>query len=92
MAENALLRQGFARAHAFRPGYIYPVKPRREPSLLYSAMRLLYPLARRLYPNIGIAADDLAKAMLEVGLGEAGQSASVLENADIRRLTAGGSS
>jgi uncharacterized protein YbjT (DUF2867 family) len=87
MAENALLRQGFARVHLFRPGYIYPVEPRLEPNFLYRAMRALYPLVRSIYPNIGIAADDLARVMVEVALhGAAGQKGPALENADIRRL------
>ena len=31
-AENALLAAGFPRVYVFRPAYIYPVEPRREPN------------------------------------------------------------
>ncbi len=89
MAENALLAMGFSRVHIFRPGYIYPVTKRPEPNIPYRVMRSLYPVARRLYPNIGIPSDDLAKAMLHAGLqGTDGHASPVLENRDIRRLAA----
>jgi len=88
-AENHLLGVGFGAVHIFRPGYIYPVTPRNEPNLSYRVMRGLYPIARRLYPNIGIASDDLAKAMLASALNDAsGQIPETLENRDIRALAA----
>ena len=88
VAETALLETGFNRVHIFRPGYIYPVLPREEPNVAYRVFRAVYPLARRLYPNIGIASTSLARVMLEIGLnGNAGQS-SVMENRDIRRACA----
>ena len=87
MAENALLALGFQRVHIFRPGYIYPVTPRDEPNITYRIMRSVYPAVRRLYPNIGISSEDLAKAMLHAGLkGTPGHSSPVLENRDIRRF------
>jgi uncharacterized protein YbjT (DUF2867 family) len=86
-AENALLALGFPRVHIFRPGYIYPVAPRREPNVTYRIMRALYPLLRRIYPNIGIASDDLARAMSYAGLhGTGAHEGPVLENRDIRAL------
>ncbi len=88
-AEKALLAQGFPRVFIFRPGYIYPVTPRREPNLSYRLLRGLYPLARRLYPNLGIASDDLALAMVEAGLRGTGRHESpILENRDIRTFAA----
>jgi uncharacterized protein YbjT (DUF2867 family) len=90
MAENALLEVGFPRVHIFRPGYIYPVTARPEPNLTYRIMRPLYPVVRRLYPNIGISSDDLARAMLEAGIsGTPGHASPILENRDIRRFAAG---
>ena len=90
MAENALLKVGFPRVHIFRPGYIYPSKPRDEPNLTYRLMRPLYPVVRRIYPNIGISSDDLARGMLQAGLsGTPGHASPILENRDIRRLVAG---
>ncbi len=86
-AEKALLGQGFSRVHIFRPGYIYPATPRDEPNFTYRMTRALYPVLRRIYPNIGIASDDLARAMVFAGLnGTGSHEASVLENRDIRAL------
>jgi uncharacterized protein YbjT (DUF2867 family) len=86
-AETALLNMGFPRVHIFRPGYIYPVTPRREPNLVYTITRFLYPLLRRLYPNLGISSEGLARVMVHVGLRGTGKNAnSVLENRDIRAL------
>jgi uncharacterized protein YbjT (DUF2867 family) len=87
-AENALLAAGFPRLYIFRPAYIYPVEPRREPTFGYRVLRAIYPLFRRLLPNQVIRADDLARAMVDVVLDkkEAGQGL-VLENRDIRALS-----
>jgi uncharacterized protein YbjT (DUF2867 family) len=84
-AETALLDIGFPRVHIFRPGYIYPVTPRKEPNLVYTISRFLYPLLRRLYPNIGIPSEDLARAMVHAGIyGTGGIENPILENKDIR--------
>jgi uncharacterized protein YbjT (DUF2867 family) len=86
-AEKALLEIGFPRVHIFRPGYIYPVTPRKEPNLMYTITRFLYPLVRRFYPNIGISSEDLARAMVLAGLyGTGNFDNPVLENKDIRSL------
>ena len=86
-AEKVLLEIGFPRVHLFRPGYIYPVTPRKEPNVVYTISRFLYPLLRRIYPNIGISSEDLAAAMVHTGLyGTRESKNSVLENKDIRFL------
>ena len=78
---------GFPRVHIFRPGYIYPVTPRKEPNRMYTASRFLYPLVRRLYPNIGISSEDLAQAMVHAGLYGTGDNKDpILENKDIRTM------
>ena len=85
IAENGLLAIGFSRVHIFRPGYIYPVSPRKEPNILYSIFRKLYPAMRFVYPNIGIPSEHLARAMVYAGLYGTGDNRSpVLENRDIR--------
>jgi uncharacterized protein YbjT (DUF2867 family) len=90
MAENALVAAGFPRVHIFRPGYIYPVTPRTEPNVTYRIMRVLYPVVRRIYPNIGVSSEDLARAMLQAGLaGTPDHDSPVLENRSIRELAAG---
>lgn len=87
IAENALLRQGLGRVHIFRAGYIYPVDPREEPNLMYRISRNLYPILRRVYPNIGISSEALARAMVDVGLRGAGDHTTpILENRDIRSM------
>ena len=86
-AEKGLLEIGFPRVHLFRPGYIYPVTPRKEPNLMYTVSRFLYPLMRRFYPNIGISSEDLAAAMVHAGLyGTAENKNAILENKDIRYM------
>ena len=67
-AEKVLLKIGFPRVHIFRPGYIYPVTPRKEPNFSYRISRFLYPVLRRVYPNIGIPSENLARAMVHTGL------------------------
>jgi len=50
-AENALLAAGFPHVYIFRPAYIYPVEPRKEPNFSYRLMRAIYPAFRVLFPN-----------------------------------------
>jgi uncharacterized protein YbjT (DUF2867 family) len=86
-AENALLAAGFPRVLIFRPAYIYPVEPRREPNLSYRLLRSIYPAFRILFPNQVIRADDLARAMVDGALRENGERGDlVLENRDIRAM------
>jgi uncharacterized protein YbjT (DUF2867 family) len=86
-AENALIASGFPRLYIFRPAYIYPVEPRKEPNLSYRFLRGIYPVFRALFPNQVIRADDLARAMVDVVVRGAGVAPSqVFENRDIRAL------
>ena len=86
-AENALLKAGFPRVYIFRPAYIYPVKPRKEPNFTYRLMRTIYPAFRVLLPNQVIRADDLASAMVNVVLQKTGdRETQVFENRDIRTM------
>jgi uncharacterized protein YbjT (DUF2867 family) len=86
-AENALLAAGFPHVYIFRPAYIYPVEPRKEPNLTYRLLRTMYPVFRVLFPNQVIRADDLARAMVDVAVRKTGERRSlVLENRDIRAM------
>ena len=86
-AENALLATGFPHVYIFRPAYIYPVEPRKEPNLSYQVLRLIYPVFRVLFPNQVIPADDLAQAMIDVVISGRGRGSSfILENRDIRAM------
>jgi uncharacterized protein YbjT (DUF2867 family) len=86
-AEKGLLAAGFSSVYLFRPAYIYPVAPRKEPNFTYRFMRAIYPAFRLLFPNQVIRADDLARAMVDVLIRETGQrGALVFENRDIRAM------
>jgi uncharacterized protein YbjT (DUF2867 family) len=86
-AENALLAAGFPRVFIFRPAYIYPVEPRKEPNFSYRVLRAIYPVFRLVFPNQVIRADDLGRAMVDVAIRRTGEPGSlVLENRDIRAL------
>ena len=87
-AENALLAAGFPRVYIFRPAYIYPVEPRKEPSFSYRFLRRIYPAFRLLFPSQVIRADDLARVMVDVAVREAGERESlILENRDIQSMS-----
>jgi uncharacterized protein YbjT (DUF2867 family) len=86
-AENALSAAGFPRVYMFRPAYIYPVEPRREPNVSYRVLRAIYPAFRVLFPNQVIRADDLARTMVDAAVRGIGEDRTlVLENRDIRHL------
>jgi uncharacterized protein YbjT (DUF2867 family) len=86
-AEKALLAAGFPRVYIFRPAYIYPVGPRKEPTLSYRLLRAIYPAFRMLFPNQVIRADDLARAMVGAVVSGTRQGRGpVFENRDIRAL------
>ena len=86
-AEKALLGAGFPRVYIFRPAYIYPVEPRKEPNFSYRLMRAIYPAFRMLLPNQVIRADELAKAMVDVAINGTGERRSLIfENRDIRAM------
>jgi len=84
-AENILINLNFNHLAIFRPGYIYPVTRRKEPNLMYQLSRLLYkPVLSKLYPNIGLTSEQLAKAMVYIGFN--GGDKMIYENREIRQL------
>ena len=84
-AENALLTAGFPRLYIFRPAYIYPVEPRKEPTFSYRLMRAIYPAFRVLLPNQVIRADDLARGMVHIVVQKTATPESrIFENRHIR--------
>jgi uncharacterized protein YbjT (DUF2867 family) len=83
-AEKALLAAGFPRVYIFRPAYIYPVEPRKEPAFSYRLLRAVYPAFRLMFPCLVIRSDDLARAMVDASVRETGKRENlVLENRDI---------
>jgi uncharacterized protein YbjT (DUF2867 family) len=86
-AEKALLAAGFPRLYIFRPAYIYPVEPRKEPNFSYRLLRAMYPAFRLLFPNQVTRADDLARAMVDVAVQKIAERESrVFENRHIRAM------
>ncbi len=84
IAENYLLSMNFKQLNIFRPGYIYPVVPRREPNISYKIMRFLYPVYKWIYPNGVITSAELANAMFISGV--KGNQRTILENKTIKNL------
>lgn len=86
-AEKSLLGMGFPHVYVFRPAYIYPVVPRKEPNFSYRVLRSIYPAFRLLFPNQVVRADDLARVMVEAAVegGSEGRNR-VFENRDIRSM------
>jgi len=88
-AEEALRAAGFPCVYIFRPAYIYPVEPRKEPNFGYRLLRGIYPAFRVLFPNQVIRADDLARAMVETSVrGTEKRGGLIFENRDIRAMVA----
>src|ERR1700741_1805565 len=86
-AANALLAAGFPHVYIFRPAYIYPVEPRKEPNFSYRLLRAIYPAFRILFPNQVIPADALARAMVDVVVQKTPvRESQVFENRDIRSM------
>ena len=86
-AEKALLESGFSRVYLFRPAYIYPVVPRREPNLGYALFRRIYPVFRVLFPSQVIRADDLGRVMLAAAVQAPGtEIGPIIENKAIRAM------
>jgi uncharacterized protein YbjT (DUF2867 family) len=86
-AEKALLGSGFPRLYIFRPAYIYPVEPRKEPNFSYRLLRSVYPVFQFLFSNQVIRADDLAKSMVDIAIRTGARTERViLENRDIRTM------
>lgn len=80
IAENSLSKLDL-NFYAFRPGYIYPVTPRKEPNIWYRISRTLYPVIKLLGKNASITSSELAIAMFKVGM--SGGEKEILENRDI---------
>lgn len=69
--------------YTFRPGYIYPVTPRKEPNWGYKLLRLIYPLIKLFGKKYSIKSTDLAESMFQVGLN--GFPKKILENIDMQK-------
>ena len=88
-AENALIAAGFPSVYLFRPAYIYPVEPRKEPNFTYRLLRASYPAFRVLLPNLVVRADELAQAMVDATVRGTERGSRVFDNRDIRAMVKG---
>ncbi|MBU2513520.1 SDR family oxidoreductase [bacterium] len=84
-AERLLIKLNFDQIYLFRPGYIYPSTPRKEPNISYRFMRVIYkPILSKLGSNLSVTSDQLAQAMVNTGLH--GGKKVIFENKDIREV------
>ena len=77
-AENLLLDSSLAEKYIFRPGFIKPGRNHYNATISAKAFEQIY----RIFPAIGIDAEILAKAIVDVGLH--GHEKTVFENRDLR--------
>jgi len=82
IAENYARNNHAWSVYFFRPWYIYPATPRKEPNRFYAFSAWLYPyIERYLWKNMSIRSEDLARGIYLSGLSQ--PSKQVLENKDI---------
>lgn len=80
MAENQIAKLNL-KFYSFRPAYIYPIDPRKEPNVGYKIIKILYPIFKFLGDKYSIKSTELANAIFNVGLN--GADKQILENQDI---------
>jgi nucleoside-diphosphate-sugar epimerase len=85
LAENVLIQLNFMKLYIFRPAYIYPETPRKEPNVMYRFMRVAYPLVKRIVPSSVITSKQLAHAMFTTAL-NGNNPQTILENRQIREI------
>ncbi|MCC0094329.1 epimerase [Streptomyces flavotricini] len=87
--ENDLLQLPF-RAYMFRPGLVQPVRGMPSKTLLYRVGYVLtaplFPLLRRIAPNLVTTTEALGRAMIAVATPDAGVRTRILRPQDINRL------
>ena len=81
MAENHIDQLGFTQFTSLRPGYIYPVAPRKEPNFSYRLMRKLYPIFKALGHKFSVTSEQLAAVIARTSI--SGEKQTILETQDI---------
>lgn len=82
--ENDLKKLPFKASYLFRPGFIRPIKGVGHAHAVSTAVGLLYPIWKSLFPQYVCTLEDLGLAMVHVA--GRGYSKQILENKDISRL------
>jgi uncharacterized protein YbjT (DUF2867 family) len=86
--ENELLRMPFRHACMFRPGVIQPMHGERSKTpayrVLYSVLKPLLPLLRRMLPSAVTTTEQIGRAMIAVA--RHGSAKAILENKDINAV------
>ena len=86
--ENALLALPFRAAFMLRPGYIQPLKGVRSKTrfyqAMYSVMRPLFPLLKRVFPRSMTTSENVGRALIQ--LAAHGYAHKILETEDINRI------
>lgn len=82
--ENDLLRLGFDRCYAFRPGFIRPTPGLLHANPFYRWVGWMYPIGRALFPNGFVTLRELGLAMIAVTLRR--EPSGVVNGRDIARL------
>lgn len=82
--ENDLMKLPFKAVYAFRPGFIKPIKGLKNAYRASTALGLIYPILKALFPGGVCTLADLGQAMVHVTLH--GYSRKILENRDIEQL------
>lgn len=80
--ENDLLKMGFKAAFMFRPGFMRATPGLQRTQPLYKYIGWLYPLAKRLFPQLVCTLAEVGQAMINVTLH--GYPKKVLEVEDIQ--------
>ncbi|MBT2405209.1 MULTISPECIES: epimerase [unclassified Streptomyces] len=87
--ENDLLKLPF-QAYMFRPGIVQPVRGMPSKTRLYRTLYAvtapLFPLLRRIAPNLITTTEALGRAMIAVATPGAGTSTRIIRPQDINRL------
>lgn len=81
IAENYLQQKQFKHLYIFRPGYIYPVTPRKEPNTMYAMLRAIYKPMSKIFRGIGVDSDMLAHKMVVAGM--SGEGSGIYEMKEI---------
>lgn len=84
-AENYLIKMNFKQFNIFRPGYIYPVTPRKEPNISYRIMRFVYPVYKLIHSKGVITSIALAEVIFKTGLH--GSDQNIFENKDLIKIS-----